>query len=227
MQHTVKLSALAAALALMLGGFAAPAAHAQAAAAPAITTAPAQPQAQDGPEATIKKAVEGVTAAINADRSVQSGDRRRIQQLVDAKIVPFVDQEAMTRAAIGPNWSKATPEQQKDLIQQFKILLTNTYAGAFTAYRPDTVIDYKPTRVDGDTAVVRSMVQQGTGAQPISVDYYLQKTAAGWKVTDLAVFSARIVELYKGQFNAAIAQNGIDGLLKSLKAKNGSDTAKG
>jgi phospholipid transport system substrate-binding protein len=196
-----------------------PAPAASAAPAPAATTAPAQPQASDGAEATIKKAVDGVTSAINADKSVQSGDRARITQLVDAKIVPFVNAEAMTQRAVGPNWGKASAEQKAQLIQEFKMLLINTYSGAFTAYRPDTKIEYKPTRVSGDTAVVRSTVV-GAARDPIPIDYYLEKQDNGWKVTDLAVYSARLVELYKSQFSAAIAQGGVDGLIRDLKAKN-------
>lgn len=211
------LSAAPLAAALLCAGLA----HAQGAAAPAVN-APAQPQAQDSAEATVKRAVEGVTAAINADRGIQSGDRAKILALVDNKIVPFVDTQEMTRRAVGPNWSKASPEQQQALIQQFKLLLTNTYAGAFTAYRPDTQIAYKPTRVSDDAAVVRSQVL-ASGNDPIPIDYYMEKGAAGWKLVDISIYNARLVELYKSQFSAAIAQNGVEGLIRDLKAKNGAD----
>src|SRR5579862_7671373 len=99
-------------------------------------------------------------------------------------------------------------------MQQFKLLVTNTYSGAFTGYRPDTKIDYKPFRMSpGDsTAVVRSVVTGGNGDQ-IPIDYYLEKFDAGWKVVDLSVYNARLVELYKSQFNSAIASSGIDGLI--------------
>jgi phospholipid transport system substrate-binding protein len=193
--------------------------QAQSAPSAPAAAAPAQPQAGDSAEATVKKAVEGVTSAINADRSIQSGDRGRITQLVDNKIVPFVNPETMTQRAIGPNWSRATPEQKQQLIQEFKMLLINTYSGAFTAYKPDTKIEYKPTRVSGDTAVVRSTVV-GAARDPIPIDYYMEKQDNGWKLVDLSVYNARLVELYKSQFSGAIAQGGIDGLIRDLKAKN-------
>ncbi|HEX4327802.1 MAG TPA: ABC transporter substrate-binding protein [Burkholderiales bacterium] len=196
-------------------------APASAGAPPAGVNAPAQPQAQSGAEATVRQAVEGVTAAINADKSIQAGNRTRINALVDNKIVPFVDPERMTERAVGPNWAKASAEQRQTLIHEFKQLLTNTYAGAFTSYQPDTKIDYKPTRESGDTAVVRSMVL-ASGRDPIPIDYYLEKESGGWKLVDLSVYNARLVELYKGQFNAAIAQGGVDGLIRDLKTKNGS-----
>ena len=194
-------------------------------AGPAQAQAAAAPQAQEGPEATIKRAVDGVTSTINADRSIQSGDRSRITALVDTKIVPFVDPESMTRTAVGPNWTKATPEQRAALIHEFKTLLTNTYAGAFTSYRPDTQISYKPTRIEGDSAVVRSTVQ-ANGSSAIQIDYYLEQQNGVWMVTDLSVYNARLVELYKSQFNAAIAAGGVDGLIRDLKAKNATGAAR-
>ena len=190
MKHTLRskplrITTLAAALLGALA-FSAPQAYAQAAApATAAATAVAAPQAQEGPEATIKRAVDGVTSTINADRSIQSGDRSRITALVDTKIVPFVDPEAMTRSAVGPNWTKATPEQRSALIHEFKTLLTNTYAGAFTSYRPDTQISYKPTRIDGDAAVVRSSVKtSGTDTFNFRIDrrYPVTDLQLRWKL---------------------------------------------
>lgn len=183
--------------------------------------------AHDGPDVIIKRAVEEVTTAIKADRDIQSGSRHKINALVDNKIVPYVNFSRMTQSAVGRHWSRATAEQQQALTREFKGLLTNTYSGAFSNYRADTVIEYKPLRMQpGDTdAVVRSTVKAGAG-EPIQLDYYLEKFENGWKVIDLNILGARLVETYRNQFNAEIASNGIDGLIKALVAKNRSIEAK-
>ncbi len=177
--------------------------------------------AHDGPDVIIKRAVDEVTTAIKADREIQNGNRHKINALVDNKIVPYVNFPRMTQSAVGRHWSRATPEQQQALTREFKGLLTNTYSGAFSTYRADTVIEYKPLRMQaGDTdAVVRSTVKAGAG-EPIQLDYYLEKFENGWKVIDLNVLGARLVETYRNQFNAEITSNGIDGLIKALVAKN-------
>lgn len=184
--------------------------------------------AQEAPDATIKRAVDDVTNALNADKAIQSGDRRRINALVDGKVMPHVNIARMTQATLGPHWSRITPEQRQALGNEFKRLLTNTYAGAFAGYKPDTRIEYRPLRMQsGDTdATVRSLVSAG-GAEPIPIDYYLEQIDGAWKVIDFAVFGARLVEVYKGQFQGAIASNGIDGLIKVLVAKNDSNEAAG
>ena len=184
--------------------------------------------AQETPDATIRRAVDGVTSTLSADKAILTGDRRRINLLVDEKVMPYVSIGRMTQSAMGPAWARATPEQRQALTAEFKRLLTNTYAGAFTSYQPGTKIEYRPLRLatgDGD-ATVRSLVSAG-GAEPIPLDYYLEQIDGAWKVTDFGVFGVRMVETYKGQFRGAVASSGVDGLIKALEAKNISNEARG
>ena len=174
----------------------------------------------------MKSKVDEVTAAIQADKAILDGDRQKLNQLVDAKIVPFLDFERMTKDAMGPNWSKAAPEQKKQLTAEFRTLLVRTYSGALAAYRPNTQIRYKPARDLGDgEKLVRSEVIQA-GNEPIGLDYYMAKGDKGWMVYDITVFGARLVENYRSTFKTEIQNNGIDGLLKNLATMNKAADAK-
>jgi len=183
--------------------------------------------AQDAPDALIRRAVDEVTTTIKGDKEIQAGNRQKINLLIDTKIAPYVNFTRMTQSAVGRNWSKATPDQQASLIREFKALLTNTYSGALSSYKPETVIDYRPLRWQAgeSEAVVRSMIK-GTSAEPVQLDYYLEKMEGGWKVVDMNVAGFRLVENYKGQFNNEITNSGIDGLIKKLAALNRANEAK-
>ncbi|MBL8382430.1 MAG: ABC transporter substrate-binding protein [Burkholderiales bacterium] len=183
--------------------------------------------AQEAPDAMIRRVVDEVTAVIKSDREIQGGNRHKISQLVDTKILPYVNFLRMTQSAVGRHWSRATPEQQAALAKEFKGLLTNTYSGAFSTYRPDTVIEYKPFRLAAgeSDAVVRSLVKPGSG-EPIQLDYYVERFDGAWKVVDINVYGARLVETYRNQFNTEITANGIDGLIRALAAKNKAIEAK-
>ncbi|MDB5806778.1 MAG: toluene tolerance family protein [Betaproteobacteria bacterium] len=183
--------------------------------------------AQEAPDALIRKAVDEVTTTIKSDKDIQSGNRQKINVLIDTKIAPYVNFARMTQSAVGRNWAKATPEQQTALTREFKSLLTNTYSGALSSYRPETVIEYRPIRwQQGESdAVVRSVIK-GATAEPIQLDYFLEKMDGGWKVVDMNVAGFRLVENYKGQFNSEIANSGIDGLIKKLSALNRANEAK-
>lgn len=177
--------------------------------------------AQDSPEAIIKRAVDEVTTVLKSDPDIKAGNRQKINALVDSKIIPYLSVERMTQAAAGRHWTSATPDQKLALTREFKILLTNTYSGAFTNYRADTVIEYRAARTapSDSEAVVRSVIRTGA-SDTIQLDYYLEKVEGAWKVTDFNVIGVRIVEAYKSQFNAAASANGMDGLIKTLAAKN-------
>ena len=177
--------------------------------------------AQEAPDVLVKRVVDDVTNALKADKDLQSGSRAKINALIDGKVAPVINFQRMTQSAVGRHWQRATPEQQAALTREFKVLLTNTYSYAFSEYKPETVIEYRPLRMQtGDTdAVVRSLIRTGS-REPISINYYLEKIDGGWKVVDLNVFGARVVENYKNTFNTEISNNGVDGLIKSLAAKN-------
>ena len=61
--------------------------------------------------------------------------------------MPNVNFQRMTAAAVGPAWRQATPEQQKRLQEEFKILLVRTYAGALSQVNDQTVEPQAPARL--------------------------------------------------------------------------------
>jgi phospholipid transport system substrate-binding protein len=152
----------------------------------------------------------------------------KVVALVDSKIMPNVNFQRMTASAVGPAWRKATPEQQKRLQDEFKILLVRTYAGAL-AQVSDQQIVVRPLRAaPEDTEVlVRSEVRGGV--DPIQLDYRLEKTPGeglGWKIYNLNVLGVWLVETYRSQFASEINAKGIDGLIATLQTRNQSNAKK-
>jgi phospholipid transport system substrate-binding protein len=182
--------------------------------------------AQEAPDALVKRISQEVIDNAKADKSIQGGNQQRILSLVEEKILPYIDFERMTALAAGRYWRDATPEQKKQLTDEFRSLLVYTYSGALSQVR-DQKIDFKPLRGSpSDTEVeVRSQVIQPRG-EPIQLNYRMEKIANGWKIYDVNVLGAWLVESYKGTFASEIGRSGIDGLIKVLAAKNKSRAAK-
>jgi phospholipid transport system substrate-binding protein len=171
------------------------------------------------PDALIKQVSTEVIDTIKGDKTLQSGDVSKIISLVDAKVMPHVNFQRMTAAAVGRNWRTATPEQQKRLQEEFKTLLVRTYAGALTQVKDQTV-QLKPLRAAAeDTEVVVRTEVKGRG-EPIQLDYRLEKADAAWKIYDVNVLGVWLVEQYKGQFAQDISSGGIDGLITKLTERN-------
>lgn len=185
--------------------------------------------ADETPDALIKRLSVDVLNTVRADKAIQAGDIDKVIALVDKIVMPNVNFRRMTAAAVGPGWRQATPEQQKRLQDEFKVLLVRTYAGAL-AQVSDQTVRIKPMRAaadDKDVLVRTEIVGKG---DPIQLDYRLEKTpgeGAGWKIYNLNVLGVWLVETYRSQFAQEINAKGIDGLIDTLVARNKSNAAKG
>jgi phospholipid transport system substrate-binding protein len=181
--------------------------------------------ADEAPDVLIKRLSDDTLGAIKSDKSIRSGEIDRIIGLVDSKIMPNVNFQRMTAAAVGPAWRQATPEQKAKLQEEFKTLLVRTYSGALSQVN-DQVITVKPLRMapDDKEVVVRTEVR-GRG-DPIQLDYRLEKTpgeGAGWKIYNLNVLGVWLVETYRSQFAQEVNAKGIDGLITALAERNKSN----
>lgn len=178
----------------------------------------AQPVA---PDALVKTITDEVAAAIAKDKDIQAGDTAKAAALIENKIVPYFNFTRMARIAMGRNWRSATPEQQKDLATEFKTLLVRTYSTALVNYKGQP-IDYKPLRAkpEDSEVTVKSEVKQSGSSQPVSIDYEMEKTDGGWKIYDVKVGGVSLVTTYRDTFASEVREHGIDGLIKSLAAKN-------
>jgi phospholipid transport system substrate-binding protein len=191
--------------------------------------APPVHAADETADALINRLSTEVLNSIKADQSIQAGEVSRIIALVDAKLMPNMNFKRMTVSAVGPAWRQASPEQQKRLQDEFKILLVRTYAGALAQVNDLTFI-VKPLRASPeDREVVVRTVIKGRG-DPIQLDYRLEKTpgeGAGWKIYNLNVMGVWLVETYRSQFVQEINGKGLDGLIATLTDRNKVNAKKG
>jgi len=177
-------------------------------------------RAQEAPDVLVKNVTLEVVDIIAKDKEIKSGNRAKLIKVIDAKVLPHFNFSAMTALALGQNWNKATPEQKKRLTEEFRTLLVRTYASALAAYS-EQKLEFRPLRAkptDTDVTVQVRVLQ--AGAQPVPIDYAMEKTASGWKVYDVMVGGVSLVANYRTEFSNAIRESGIDGLIKNLSAKN-------
>ena len=175
---------------------------------------------ESAPDVLVKTITTEVIGIIKQDKDIQAGNSKKIADLVEKRILPHFSFARMTRIAVAVNWRRATSEQQKVLTEEFKTLLVRTYSNALSLYR-DQVIDFKPLRMrpGDDEVTVKSDIRQ-RGAQPVTLDYEMEKTPTGWKVFDVKVSGVSLITNYREDFAAQVRESGIDGLIKVLVSKN-------
>ncbi len=177
-------------------------------------------QAQEAPDAMVQRVTEDVLDIIRKDKDIQSGDTRKVIDLVEKKVLPNFNFTHMTALALGREWRKASPQQQTQLTDEFRTLLVRTYSNALTSYKNQKVV-YKPLKMaatDTDVLVRTEILQPGS--KPVQLDYSLEKQGADWKVYDVVVAGISLVSNYRDQFNQEVRNGGIDGLIASIATKN-------
>lgn len=187
-----------------------------------LTAAPWVWAEDEAPDDMIRRLSDEILAAIRSDKALQTGDLKRVMEVVDRLVMPNINFTRMTASATGPAWRQATPEQRQRLQDEFKSLLVHTYSGALE-FVGDQEIDVLPVRArpDDKEVVVRTKVRHG--GDPVQVDYRMERTpgdGTGWKVYDLNVMGIWLAQNYRSQFSQQINQSGIDGLIASLAERN-------
>jgi phospholipid transport system substrate-binding protein len=177
------------------------------------------PVADLAPDLLLSNATLVVTDYLKQNRNLP-GSAQKLTELVEATVLPLFDFRHMTQLAVARNWRVATAAQQDELVSVFRMLLVRTYTSALTSYR-DQPINYRPLRIPpGVTEVtVKSSIRQ-PGSEPTTIDYDMEKTAAGWKVYDIKFAGVSLITTYRSSFADSVRDGGIDGLIRSITAKN-------
>ncbi len=184
---------------------------------------------QQAPDAFVNKLTNELLDMVRKDPALKAGDLQKIGMVLDTKLLPYINFQRMTAGAVGPAWRQATPEQQKRLQEEFKMLLMRSYSGALAQVKDTSTIVVKPMRNAGNDneVVVRSEIRGG--AEPIPIDYRLEKTTesdSGWRVYNFNILGIWLVDNYRTQFAQEINAKGIDGLIATLSERNKANNKK-
>ncbi len=173
------------------------------------------------PDRLVDKTVKEVIEIIQKDEELKNGNKEKMLDLIETKILPHFNFTRMTQLAMGQHWSTAVPEQQNKLVNEFRTLLVRTYSNALTTYNHETIKVNPVKHLDDHVeTTVRTVVIQGRGKEPVPIDYSMEKKPDGWKVYDVTVAGVSLVTNYRGTFNSQVRKGGVEGLIKTLSDKN-------
>jgi len=169
-----------------------------------------------GPSEVVQAAAQGMLQDLDKDRDAYRRDPAKVGELVDKYLLPHFDTESAARLVLGVHWRTATPDQRKRFIDAFYHSLLVNYGSALVDYTADKLKIY-PTTVDANAkrATVRTVVKRSNGDN-VSVNYYMLKTAQGWKAWDVVIDGISYVNSYREDFGPQIEQQGLDAVIKRL-----------
>ncbi len=181
--------------------------------------------APDMASAQVQDTAERMLAVLEQRRSELNASPHLIYKLVDEIVVPRFDFERITRSAMGRNWRKADTEQKKSLVVEFRQMLVRVYAKSLLNYAGQEIriLPLRPGRRPGDVTVHTEVNESGGPTIPINYRMYLRDGA--WKVYDIIIDGVSLVSNYRGSFASEVRRKGIDGLIQTLRIRNGDGTA--
>lgn len=208
-------------LAASTGAFAVDTADTTTAANPAPAKASSSYVNEQNPTKLLIGVSDKLIARLKQDKDKLKKDNELIISIVDTIIMPVTDFELIAKRVLGANWRNATPAQQQEFLKEFKLLLIVTYIAAFRSYDNQSV-EFKGERADPqdpNRVEVRTLIQE-PGAPAIPVNYRLHREDGRWLVYDFNVDGVGLTTSFRSQFNEAVQQKGMDGMLADMRKKN-------
>jgi phospholipid transport system substrate-binding protein len=177
---------------------------------------------KQSPEETVKTVTTEMLTALRSQQEAYKTDPRQLVSLIGRIIVPHFDIRIMAREALGLNWRRATPEQQKRFMAAFRQLLINDYANEFRNYSNQTV-EYLPEHggTGRDYALVATHVIS-PGEQPVRVDYRLYRVGSDWRIYDVEIDGISLLFTYRNTFSEELQRETLDALIARMEHKNDS-----
>ncbi len=172
------------------------------------------------PETAIQNVSESLKTLLQNNQERIKTDKAYVYQLANEVIAPHIDFNRLSSLALGKHWRRATPEQKKEFMHQFRRLLVRTYATAFREFG-DWSLRFLPRRdaADAVKVMVRSEIQR-SGAPPVSVNYRMHQKDGAWLAYDVVIEGISLVTNYRSTFAKEVRRNGMNGLIKRVTKLN-------
>lgn len=184
----------------------------------AATLAQAEPELSE-PQLIVKNASDQLQAALKANPP--AGNYERASQIVTEILEPHVDFVRVSALVLGKHWKRATGDQKKRFMKEFRDLLVRTYAVAFSEYS-DWTINYIPLNFNpaDDKVFVKTEILR-PGGPPVSVDYRMVRKDSSWKVYDVVIEGISFITNYRATFKNEVARSGsLDSVIERLAERN-------
>jgi phospholipid transport system substrate-binding protein len=178
--------------------------------------------AANPPTATeaIRSANSKVRELLSAHNEAGSDAARKAASRITHELRDLFDIGDLAKRALVDHWQEMTPAQRTTLVDTLRLIVERNYIAQLRS-NLNYDIDYQGESQDGDDILVKTVIKAERSGRPVEipVDYRLHPTAAGYRVYDVVTDEVSILKNYRSQFNRIIGKEGVDGLIRRMKAK--------
>ncbi len=181
------------------------------------TNAVAPAQAAPAPTQFIQNLGDRVLKIV-ADKSISAEVRKSTlsSAFFDNFDVPYIG-----KFVLGRYWRVATDAQKADYLKVFGQYVVAIYADRFTAYGDVKFTVVGQNKIDETITAVESQVDRGGGAPMINIEWRVENTPAGYKITDVVAENLSLSVTKRDEFGSVIENGGgnVQALIDMLKTK--------
>lgn len=148
-------------------------------------------------------------------------DFKKITTFVNQVIYPHIDFDLISSLVLGKMWKEATPNEKDSFKKEFQTLLIRTYSRALFELK-EWSVRFLPLNKEEDPkrVMVKTEILQ-PGLQPISINYRMLHTDAGWRVYDIIIEGVSLVTNYRTGFKNDMERSGsLQEVIDQLTKKN-------
>jgi phospholipid transport system substrate-binding protein len=171
------------------------------------------------PLETVKGHVDKVLDVLR-DPSLKAESAKKVKKdkirAISEKMFDFTE---LSKRTLASNWSKLSPEQQKEFIELYTSLLEDAYANKIMAYTDEKIAFSKEIALTEKTIEVQSTVLRKNGDIPIY--YRVIMKDGSWRVYDVVIEGVSLINNYRSQFREILANKPVESLLETLRKKVG------
>ncbi len=181
--------------------------------------------AQDtAPEKSIEQAVQNLLDEFSNRRSELQSDKEALYTMVDRLARPHFDFDRISKLILAKNWKKADEAQRTAFTNEFRTLLIRTYATALFQYTGKEKMIFEPGEIKErkgvKSATVNSEVKLSDGPGIPVIYSMILGNDQQWKIYNLKIAGVNMVTNYRQTYGASIRNQGIDGLIESMREAN-------
>jgi phospholipid transport system substrate-binding protein len=153
--------------------------------------------------------------------AMRNGDTVAVQERFRQLFRQYFDAEACARSALGPHWQNTTAPQRQEYANRYEDYIVIVYSTLLSRLSAEgiTVLGSQPNE---EGVIVKSRIN---GVVPIGVDWQLNPTSNGYKVTNLFVGGINMANMQRSDLVSVVQRNSghVQALLVALREKNASN----
>jgi phospholipid transport system substrate-binding protein len=173
-----------------------------------------------GPSDAIRSANARVRELLAANADPGSDAARKAASKITHELRDLFDIGDLAKRALVDHWGTMTQAQRTALVDTLRAIVEKNYIAQLRSNLNYEIV-YTGEEPQGGDMLVRTVIKAERGGRPVEipVDYLLHPEAGGWRAYDVVTDEVSILKNYRSQFNRIIAKDGVDGLIRRMKAK--------